>query len=372
MNTHINRYVKTLFFVCNLSVILNSFAIFFEGILPILIKHPNSELIYTSKYGFELFIQILYAYFALIFGVLLFNRSRLIWSVSASLMLLVAICNAIWWHNYFTLFLAGIALVSLFIMRKWYNRDIFVSYKFIFVVGFLVFALLYGSLGVYLLRNDFNGIKNLGDAIYFTIVTYSTVGYGDIYPQTFAAKCFVISMIVIGLIVFTSSITLIAYKVNMHLKKVLYNINKGKVGMTNHIILSGYGIVAKMLIQRYQKENQEFLVIDTDKVVDHDRQLLIDDNRLLIAPYFGNSNTLMKAQAELASKIMVCFETDEATIVGVMNTKEYLELKKLAIQPKIVALILYQENINKAIRAGADEVIAPYILAAEKILCDAK
>ena len=153
MKTRINRYVKTLFFVCNLSVILNSFAIFFEGILPILIKHPNSELIYTSKYGFELFIQILYAYFALIFGILLFNRSRLIWSVSASLMLLVAICNAIWWHNYFTLFLAGIALVSLVIMRKWYNRDIFVSYKFIFVVGFLVFALLYGSLGVYLLRN---------------------------------------------------------------------------------------------------------------------------------------------------------------------------------------------------------------------------
>ncbi|WP_325100629.1 ion channel [Francisella tularensis] len=50
----------------------------------------------------------------------------------------------------------------------------------------------YSVLGLYYLRDEFDGIKNISDAVYFTIVTFSTVGYGDIHPITEEAKLFTI------------------------------------------------------------------------------------------------------------------------------------------------------------------------------------
>ena len=45
------------------------------------------------------------------------------------------------------------------------------------------------------------------DAIYFTIVTISTVGYGDIHPTTLAGKIFGIVLIFIGIGTFLSIVT---------------------------------------------------------------------------------------------------------------------------------------------------------------------
>ena len=362
------KYSRFISRLCSLVVILNALAIFADVISPRLTPHPNSDLIYTSKFGVQILIQVVSAYFSLILGVLLYNRSRIIWRITIVLLFIIGIGNLFWWFNSFSFSIAVIAIVFLLIVRKIYDQDVFISYGFIFVIGFLIFALLYGTIGVYQLRADFYGIKSLSDAVYFTIVTYSTVGYGDIYPQTFSAKCYVISMIIIGLILFTSSVTLIAFKVNTDLKKFLYNINKGKFGMLNHVILIGYGVLAKILIQEYQLKKQNFLVIDINRSIDHDRQILIDNNSLLIAPYMGHSDTFVKAQAELASMIVIALDTDEATIFAIMNAKEYFEEKNLTNVPKILAVIFYKENINKAKRAGADEVIAPQILAVQKIL----
>ena len=138
--------------------------------------------------------------------------------------------------------------------------------------------------------------------------------------------------------------------------------------MTNHIILIGYGIFTKILIEKYIKDKVNFLVIDADKNLDYERQQLIDNNRLVIASYHGHNDSLIKAQAELAAKIIIAYDTDEASILATMNTREYLESKKLSKMPEIIVRIFYFENISKAKRAGADEIIAPHVLAAEQIL----
>jgi Trk K+ transport system NAD-binding subunit len=48
-----------------------------------------------------------------------------------------------------------------------------------------------------------------------------------------------------------------------------------------------------------------------------------------------------------------------------MSVHEYLQ--DFTHKPKILARIYYPENINKAKLAGADEVIAPHLLAADAI-----
>ncbi|WP_280818020.1 potassium channel family protein [Parasedimentitalea huanghaiensis] len=48
------------------------------------------------------------------------------------------------------------------------------------------------------------------DSIYFSVVTISTVGFGDFSPETAAGKIFTMFYIVIGLGVFVTAVTTIA------------------------------------------------------------------------------------------------------------------------------------------------------------------
>lgn len=363
-----DRYYNVIAKLCSLLLVLNAILIFMSDVLPVLINHPASDLIYTSKFGIQIFLQIINSYLMLFFGLLMSSRSRKIWQISLVLMFLVSLCNIFLWTNYLVASLTILLFCVIAVTYKVYDQDLFISYGFIFFAGLLIFALLYGVIGVYLLRTDFNSIKSLHDALYFCIVTYSTVGYGDIYPITPVAKYFVLSMILVGIVIFTSSITLIVYSMNVILRKLLNNINKGKVGMSNHIILIGYGILAKILIQQYRRDKKEFLVLDTQTNFDYDRQVLFDEKKLLVSPYMGHVETLLRSQAELAEKIIIAFDTDEATIFATMNIREYLESKNLSEMPKIISRILYQENIGKAKRSGADSVVSPHLLTAEKIM----
>ncbi|WP_306052445.1 ion channel [Natronococcus wangiae] len=56
----------------------------------------------------------------------------------------------------------------------------------------------YGTAGAYALRTQFDEMHTVVDAVYFTLVTASTVGYGDIHPMTETARIFTISLVVLG------------------------------------------------------------------------------------------------------------------------------------------------------------------------------
>ncbi|MDS0475580.1 ion channel [Natrinema sp. 1APR25-10V2] len=56
----------------------------------------------------------------------------------------------------------------------------------------------YGTAGAYALRSGFDGVESIVDAVYFTVVTASTVGYGDVHASTDAARLFAVSLVVLG------------------------------------------------------------------------------------------------------------------------------------------------------------------------------
>lgn len=56
----------------------------------------------------------------------------------------------------------------------------------------------YGTAGAYTLRGGFDGVEGVADAIYFTLVTATTVGYGDVHPMTLGARLFATSLVVLG------------------------------------------------------------------------------------------------------------------------------------------------------------------------------
>ncbi|ELY51646.1 ion channel [Natronolimnohabitans innermongolicus] len=56
----------------------------------------------------------------------------------------------------------------------------------------------YGTAGTFALRAQFDGVETVVDAAYFTVVTASTVGYGDVHAATDTARLFAISLVALG------------------------------------------------------------------------------------------------------------------------------------------------------------------------------
>ncbi len=59
------------------------------------------------------------------------------------------------------------------------------------------------------------------DALYFSVVTISTVGYGDLSPQTTPGKLFTIGYIFVGLGIFVAAATTLANAILTHREKTI-------------------------------------------------------------------------------------------------------------------------------------------------------
>ena len=361
------RHYKNIGVICGLLVMSCAVIAFISNIYPLL--NDNYRLahnISNPRFVLILITREVLAYMLLVFGIALIGRSRVVWWISIVLLVLNFTSNIVSHGMPLHLPLIIITMFILILNFRIFDQQLYLSYGFVFISAFVIFALVYGVFGSYFLRSQFVNLKTLNDGVYFTLVTYSTVGYGDIFPLTAGAKNFVISMIVMGLVMFTSGITLIVYALNNKIRKILFHLNKGKVSMTNHIVFVGYGIFTKILIERYRKSGLEFIVIDSGKNMDTDRQFLQEQDLLLISPYPGNKDTLVRARLEEARIVIVSFEQDSDTIFAIMNVAEFL--KEVNPRPRIVARVYYEENISKALAVGADEVVAPHLMAADRIM----
>lgn len=123
-------------------------------------------------------------------------------------------------------------------------------------------AIIYSVLGLYYLSDEFDGIKNISDAVYFTIVTFSTVGYGDIHPIiTEEAKLFTISIMILGISLFKTIITVLAGSI---INKVTdkFKQKNGVSYMKDHMIICGYTKITKCLIKDYLNSHIDNLIIE--------------------------------------------------------------------------------------------------------------
>ena len=358
-----NRNYKYISILDSININQTSISIFIHGLLPLLSENILS--ITSWEVDLQFLIEESLAYILLLSATLLFDRSKLSFRLNVSILIAI-LCSGYWiplsMVNYH---FCIISLILLTLFRSNFNNSFYLPYGVIFIIGFLIFALLYGSIGSYILRSEFKTINSFGDAIYFCIITYSTVGYGDIVPITATSRYFVISMVIIGLIMFTSSITLIAYTVNDKLRNVLTNINKGKISMKDHIILLGYGILSRILIEQYRKDGKKFIVVDNSRNMDAEREILVAKKELVIASHMGDNTAGERLRMDEAELIIINYDTDEETIFAIMNVKDYLNSREAKV--KIIARIYYENNIEKAKKVGADEIIAPHVLAAQQI-----
>ena len=232
------------------------------------------------------------------------------------------------------------------------------SYAEVIAVLSIIFALAYGIGGAYLLRAEFSGIETWADAVYFTVVTYSTLGYGDMLPQSANAKWFAISMVSVGIGSFVTALTvLLGPLIENRLKGVFAVVSKFQKSV-DHIVVCGYTKVTESIVDELRTRQVPFLIIDgREDFVAH-----LKNSGLDVLQGDPTERAVLE-QANLSSAAAVIAATDsDATNTLVALTACTLREAGEQHKFRIIVRIEDEENIAKVQSIGVDEIISPSTL----------
>ncbi|WP_022849811.1 potassium channel family protein [Limisalsivibrio acetivorans] len=226
------------------------------------------------------------------------------------------------------------------------------STRFIYIATFLMIGtILTGTVGYAVVE----GASPL-DALYMTIITVTTVGYGEVIPLSNEGKTFTIVLILLGTGTLAYTATQIMdYIVAGELGKIFVrrrmSIEISK--LKDHYIVCGYGRMGKTICESLYKSGVPFVIID----IGEDRIEEMTENRYLyIHGDATKEDSLIDAGITDAKGLITVVDSD------VKNVYIVLTAKGLAKELYVVAKSSDEEAYSKLFWAGADRVVSPYII----------
>jgi voltage-gated potassium channel len=208
-------------------------------------------------------------------------------------------------------------------------------------------------------------VENLGDTIWWSIVTITTVGFGDITPVTtggrFIGACLMFSgMFVIALFAGVISSTLVGHLLPLRLEQVRMST------LVDHVVIAGWNARASMMLaeieREYEEELPEILVF-----ANRDRPHGLSARYTFVQGDCTKEDEFDKVRLAYAQTLIVIASdqypgpsgTDATTILTIFTARGY-EKKTNQERSKglhICAEILDPENASPAKIAGANEVM---------------
>ena len=194
------------------------------------------------------------------------------------------------------------------------------------------------------------------DALYMTVITISTVGYGDVIgldDKPFG-KLFAIVFIFLGAGTVAYLLTAIAaYIIEGELKRVFRrrNMDKRIEKLKNHYIICGIGLVGLYIVHELYHTRRHLVAIDTDESKLDDLKNHNMDIDMIIGDATENE-VLERAKIHKAKGLFATATSDNDNIVIVLTAKQ------LNPDLKIISRCTDTKNVEKLKKAGADTVVA--------------
>lgn len=244
---------------------------------------------------------------------------------------------------------SAVALPALLYNHRRFTREFNPTPIQLAAVASLVGAQAYGTVGAFALREGFTGVDSLTDAFYFTVVTGSTVGYGDITPQSEVARLFGISVLLVNVAAFAVALgVLLTPAIEARLARALGRMSETDLErLDRHVIVLGYGDLTEPVLDELAAER--YLVVAPEErarpLREREMPVLTGDP--------SDEDTLRRAGVERARAAVAATNDDAADALAILTARQ------LNPELRIVAAATHRENVRKLERAGANTVISP-------------
>ena len=229
--------------------------------------------------------------------------------------------------------------------------------RLLIVVALFTFVILVFWLDRENLRDAADGHISFADVVYFTFVTITTVGYGDIVPVGERARL-LDALLVTPVRIFVWFIFLgTAYEFVFRRIVEDMRMNALRESLRDHVIVCGYGHSGRIAAREMAAQGQP---ADGIIVIDERAERLEDAAQAGYVGLRGDASreiVLREALAARARAILVCVSRDDTTVLTVLTARSISE------GARIIATIRDEENVPLARKAGANEVVSPARIA---------
>jgi voltage-gated potassium channel len=214
---------------------------------------------------------------------------------------------------------------------------------------FLVFAIILLGVAGYMILSDYSFV----DALYMTVITITTVGFGEVQPFTPEEKIFTVFLILTSITVFGYAVsTFSEYLVSGKLFEQFKHrkVEKKIKSLKGHTIVCGFGRNGKQAILKLKNYNQQFVVVEKDKEIAAE----LDVNNLLnIQGDATLDETLLRAGIKNAATLITASPSDADNLFVVLTANQ------LNSTCKIISRASNESSYAKLKIAGASNVIMP-------------
>jgi len=215
-------------------------------------------------------------------------------------------------------------------------------------ISLLLIVMSIGVLGYMLISND-----TFINSLYMTIITMTTVGFGEVHPLNNTEKVFTIFLILVSIVVYGYAVSaLTEYLAN---GKILQRLKYKKVqqkidNLKNHTVVCGYGRNGKQATIKLKNFKMPCVVIEKDKELIEE---LERDNILFIEGDATDDEALQKASIQNAKSLITALPSDADNLFVVLSARQ------LNKDLTIISRASNESSYKKLLIAGATNIIMP-------------
>ncbi|WP_375418843.1 potassium channel family protein [uncultured Hymenobacter sp.] len=233
----------------------------------------------------------------------------------------------------------------------------------------LYLAIFLSALSLIIGLAGFMGIERFGlvDALYMTVITISTVGFGELHPFSEAGRLFVSVYILYNLFVVAYLVSVVStFIFDGELRKLfrMYRVDQEIKRFSGHVIVCGFGRNGRKAYQELQMNGARVVVIEQNEALlrdlsegrtgeDYDGDGAAGGNILSVIGDATTDLILQQAGVARATALITALPRDADNV--------FVTLSARALNPRlnIIARASYKTSESKLLSAGANSVVMP-------------